>query len=163
MAKVALVQRIPAVLGGVEQWRVEHAAGIVDQDRHFAELVDRALQRRIDLLAVADVGHDAQRANGFGGRRTGVRVALPDGHRRAERGEPFGDAAPDALSPAGDDGDAAGEQDVGRIDGHGDSRLADLRAAHRGRAADHALSLQFGNLVVRQAQFGQQLMVVLSE
>jgi hypothetical protein len=52
--------------------------------------------------------------------RTCRRVAFPDGHGRAERGQPFGDAAADALSASGDDRDATGEQDVGRIDGHGD-------------------------------------------
>ena len=32
-------------------------------------------------------------------RRAGFGVAFPDGDLRAERGQPFGDAAPDALSP----------------------------------------------------------------
>ena len=57
-------------------------------------------------------------ADGFRGRRAGLGVALPDRDRGAERGQPRGDAAADARSPAGHDRDAAGEQDVGRIDGH---------------------------------------------
>jgi hypothetical protein len=120
MAKVALVQRIPTVLGGVEQWRLEYATGIVHQDRHLAKLVNCALQRRIDLVALTDVRHEAQGADRFGGRCRGVRVAFPDGHRGAERHESFGNATPETLSPAGDDGDAPGQQNVGRIDGHGD-------------------------------------------
>ena len=73
---------------------------------------DGALQRRIDLLAVADIGHDAQRRQCFGGRCAGVGVAFPDGDRGAERRQSLGDAAADALSPAGDDRDAPGQQDV---------------------------------------------------
>ena len=77
-----------------------------------------ALQRRVDLAAVADVGDNAQRPNAFGGGRTRLTVAFPDRYLRTERGQSLRDAAADALSPAGDDGDAPGQQDVRRIDGH---------------------------------------------
>jgi hypothetical protein len=92
--------------------------GIVDQDAHRAELIGRARQRRVDLPAVTDIGHDAKRPEAFGRRRAGVGVALPDGHPRAERREPLGDAAADALPAAGDDCDPPCQQDVRRIDGH---------------------------------------------
>ena len=52
-----------------------------------------------------------------------VSVAFPDRDRRTERGQSLGDAPADAGAPAGDHRDAAGEQDVGRVDGHS-ARLA---------------------------------------
>jgi hypothetical protein len=94
------------------------AAGVVDKDAHRPKFVRRALQRGVHLLAVTDIGSDAQSTNGFGYRRAGFGVALPDRHRRAECGETFGDTAADARSPTGHDGDASGQQDVGRITGH---------------------------------------------
>ena len=129
-----------------------------------AEFVDGALQRGVDLFAVADVDRDAQCANAFGGRRAGVGVTLPDRDRGAERRQSRGDTPADARSPSGDDRDAAGEQDVGRIDGHR-SRLARLGLArpHRRSIADHALGFQVGDLLVGESEFGQQFMVVLTE
>ena len=118
MAKVGLVQRIPAVLAGVEQVRGEHTACVVDQNAYQSEFAGGALQRRIDLGAVADVGDNAQRPNAFGRGRTRLTVTLPDRYLRTERGQALRDAPSDALSPAGDDGDAPGQQDVRRIDGH---------------------------------------------
>jgi hypothetical protein len=79
------------------------------------------LQHRVHLFCVPDIGHDAQPADGFGHPRAGFGVAFPDGDRGAERGQSFGDTPPDALSAAGDDRDTAGEQDIGRIDGHDSS------------------------------------------
>jgi hypothetical protein len=118
MPEVGLVQRVPAVLAGVEQVRSEHAACVVDQNAHQTEFAGGSLQRRIDLTAVADIGDNAQGPNAFGGRRARFGIALPDCHLRAERGQSLRDAPSDALSPTGDDGDAPGQQDVRRIDGH---------------------------------------------
>ena len=47
---------------------------------------------------------------------SGSRSQIGDGC--AERCQPLRDAAADAGATAGDDRDAAGEQDVGRVDGH---------------------------------------------
>jgi len=120
MAKIAPIQRIPTIFARLEQRRGEHAARVVDEDRRDAQFGCGALQRRIDLLTVSDIGHDAEAADGFRGRCARLDAALPDGDRSAERREPFGDTAADALSPAGYDRHATGEQDVGRIDGHRD-------------------------------------------
>ena len=100
--------------------------------------------------------------NAFRGRRAGVGIAFPDGHRGTERRHSRGDAPADTRSPAGHHRDAAGEQDVGRIDGHR-SRLARLGLArsHRRGISDHALGLQLRDLLAGQSEFGQQFVVVL--
>ena len=95
------------------------------------ELVVGAGQRGIDGGAVAHVGGEAQRTELGRGRRAGVRVLLPDGHRGAEGRETCRDAAADAGSGAGHDGDPALEQHVRRFDRHG-------RDATRGRSPGSA-------------------------
>ena len=69
MAQIRFVQRVPAVLGGVEDPGPEDAAGVVDQDRDRPELGRGLRECRVDRGAVPDVGVDAERADLVGGRR----------------------------------------------------------------------------------------------
>ena len=99
MAKVGLVQRVPAVFTGVQDSRPEYPARVVDQDRHRAEVGDGPRERRVDHRAVADVGGDPQRTDLVGGGRAGFRVAFPDRDRRAECLETGRDAAAMPVPP----------------------------------------------------------------
>ena len=76
--EVGPVERIPAVLRGLEERRREHAARVVDQDAHGAELGHRLLEGAVDLGRVADVGRKGETADLLGGRGgAGVGVASP--------------------------------------------------------------------------------------
>ena len=108
--EVGPVERVPAVLRGLEDRRREHAAGVVDQDAHRSELGDGAGQGRVHLGRLADVGGDAEPADLLGRRRRGLGIALPDRHRGAEGGQAAGDAAADPRPAAGHDGHPVGEQ-----------------------------------------------------
>ena len=119
VAQVGLVQRVPAVLAGVEDPGPEDSAGVVDQDRDRSEFGCGLRKCGIDRGAVADVGGDAQRADLIGGRRTRFGVAFPDRHLGAECLQPRSDTAADAGASAGDDGDAVGQKNACRIERHG--------------------------------------------
>src|ERR1700729_3774356 len=112
VAQIGLVQRVPTVLGGVEDPRPEDAAGVVDQDRHRPKLGGGLSERGVDRGAVSDVGGDAQRTDLRRGGRTGLGVAFPDRHLRTECLETRRDAAADARAAAGDNRDAVGEKDA---------------------------------------------------
>ena len=118
VAQIGLVQRVPAVFGGVEDPRPEDSAGVVDQDRDRSEFGGGLRECGVDRGAVPDVGGDAQRADLFGGRRTRFGVAFPDRHLGAECLQSRGDAAADAGAATGDNCHAVGQKDARRIDRH---------------------------------------------
>ena len=118
VSKVGAVQRIPTVLGRLEQRRRKHAACVVDQHRHRAEFGDGAGQGRVYLGGVAHVGDDAESAAGLGGGGAGLRIALPDRHPRSEGRQTLGDPATDPRSAAGDHGDPSRQKHRTRIDRH---------------------------------------------
>ena len=67
VAQIGFVQRVPAVLSGVEDPGPEHASGVVHQDRHRPEFGCGLRQCGVDRGAVPDVGGDAQCADLIGG------------------------------------------------------------------------------------------------
>ena len=118
MLEVGSVQRVPAVLGALEQRLPEHPTGVVDQDRHGTELGGRLPERGVDLRRVADIGGDAEPAYLGGSRRAHGVVLLPDGHTGPEGGQPVGDAAADARAAAGHHGDLPSEHRGVRVENH---------------------------------------------
>lgn len=56
VAKIGFVQRVPAVLAGVEDPRPKDSSGVVDQDRDGPELGGGLCECCVDCGAVADVG-----------------------------------------------------------------------------------------------------------
>lgn len=100
-------------------------AGVVDDDVHVAERVERGRgeqvhalalgHRRLDRDGLAARGRD--RRDGIGGRD--LVAAVVDDNLRSVRGEFLRDAATDAAAGARDDGDAASEAGGRRDDlGH---------------------------------------------
>ena len=98
------------------------AAGVVNQDVDFAELLDRRLGERVDLRRDGDVGrHDQAFAAGFFDGVGGL-VELRLGARGrddvgARLGELHRHRAAETAAGAGDDGDFAVELE--RIENHG--------------------------------------------
>ena len=117
--EVGPVEGVPSVLGRLEQRRIEHATGVVDQDADRPELGQRLPEGAVDLVGVTDVDVQSEAAHLLPGGGGGLRGALPDGDLCAERGEPPSDPAPDARTSAGDDRDAVGEQHGRGVDWHG--------------------------------------------
>jgi hypothetical protein len=72
---------------GVEDRAQQHHAGVVDDDVDAAELARGALDGRLRLLAVGDVGLDRQPADVGGQRVEAVLAPRDPRHRRALRGE----------------------------------------------------------------------------
>ena len=91
---------------------MEHRARVVHQDGDRAEVLDGALERRVDLLTVPHIGGDAQGADRLRGRCARVWVAFPYCDRGAECGEARRDTAADARTAARHHRDFAGQQNV---------------------------------------------------
>jgi hypothetical protein len=107
---------------------VERAdAGVVHEHVEPAELRDRALHDRRDVVEVPHVGGEsdgvaAQGAEVLGGVLAVLVVPAHDGDAGAGGDVALGDGAPDAAGAAGDDGDAAGHVE----------EVAELCAVHAG-------------------------------
>ena len=63
VAEVRTVERVPAVLARVEDRRPERAAGVVHEDARRSELLGRPREGGVDLVGLAHVGDDAERAD----------------------------------------------------------------------------------------------------
>ena len=99
-------------------------AGVVDEDRRLAQLLDDALERGLHGGLVGDVGAHGEslaagRLDGLDRAGAGVLVEVENGDCVTFGSQTLGDGCADAASSSGDDGDA------GR--GHSDSLMFEWR------------------------------------
>jgi hypothetical protein len=105
--------RLPVVLGHLEQQVVAQHAGVVDQHGGAPSSATDPLGRGRDLGRVGDVGADGERGaagvvDAGDGAGAGALVQVHHGDRHAVGGELAGGGFTDAAGGSGDDRDAAG-------------------------------------------------------
>ena len=96
------------------------AARVVDQDVHAAQFFHRAVNHRLDLFEVLDVGLDREPLAPQGAdlgcsALAQRRVAVGDYDIGAEAGERQRDPLANSLTAAGDDGNPVCQKRAGRI------------------------------------------------
>ena len=91
-------------------------AGVIDQNIDAPERGLGGVSRALDLGKLGHVDRDRRdavaRLERVGGFLRELAVAVPDRDRRAGIEKPLDDCAPDALRPAGDDREPAGQIDL---------------------------------------------------
>ena len=109
--RLARVERVPTVLGGLENRRQEDSPGIVNQNSYRSQFPHRAGKGGIDLFRVADVGREAEPTDLVRRATRSLEHRAPRSPpRRRRRRESAGDPPADSRSTTGHDSHLVGEQ-----------------------------------------------------
>jgi hypothetical protein len=115
--RVDVHDRVPVVLGHVEQVHRPVETGVVEEDVELAQLVGETVQRRGDLGPHADVRGEGDRLSplrpdGCGDRLGGIGVSVEHSDRGSFAGQAERERATHPAARTGDDDPLAGDATV---------------------------------------------------